>query len=99
MAAAEKPLVLALAKDEGAREHCRDTCRQLLVARGVHDEHVEVRVVLSAKRLQTFLEPPTWVTSDHHGDDRRDLLLRHQGHATADIEPDASESGSALRLL
>ena len=75
----------ALAKDEGARQHCRDTCGQLIVARGVDHEHVEVRVVLSANSLQTFLEPPTWVTSDHHGDDRRDLLLRHQGHhATAD---------------
>ena len=82
-------VVLALAKDEGAREHCRDTCGQFIVARGVDDEHVEVRVVLSAECLQTFLEPPTWVIGDHHGDDRRDLLLRHQGpNATADIEPD-----------
>ena len=92
-----KTVVLPLAKDEGAREDCRDACGQFIVARGIDDEHVEVRVVLSAECLQTFLEPPTWVIGDHHGDDRRDLLLRHQGpNATADIEPDASESGSAL---
>ena len=79
---------LALANDEGAREHGCDTRRQLLVARGVHHEHVEVRVVLSAERLQAFLEPRTRVASDHHGDDRRGLLLRHRRHATADAEPE-----------
>ena len=82
-------LALALAQYEGAREHRRDSCRQLLVARGVHHEHVEVRVVLSTKRLQAFLEPQTRVTSDHHGDDRRGLLLRHRGHATADAHAGA----------
>ena len=74
-------------------QHRRDTCGQFIVARGVDHEHIEVRIVLSAKSFQTFLEPPTWVTSDHHGDDRRDLLLRHQGHhATAD-----PRSGTAVR--
>ena len=54
------------------------------MACGVHHEHVEVRVVLGTKRLQAFLEPRTRVRRDDHGDDRRGLLLRHQGHATAD---------------
>ena len=79
-----EPHALAQAQDEGAREHRSDTSRQLLVARGVHHEHVEVRVVLRAKRHQAFLEPRARVTSDHHGDDRRGLLLRHLGNATVD---------------
>ncbi len=81
---------LALPENEGAGKHRRDTCGQLIVARGVDHEHVEVRIVLSAECIQTFLEPPTWVIGDHHGDDRRDLLLRHQGHnATAHVEHEA----------
>ena len=84
MAAAANPPDSLSAEDEGARQYRRDAGGQLIVARGVDHEHVEIRVILSAKRLQTFLEPPTWVIGDHHGDDRRDLLLRHQGHhATA----------------
>ncbi len=69
--------VVILADDEGARKNGRDAGRQLLAARGVHDQHVEVRVVLSGKRLQASLEPQGRVGSDHHGDDRRDLLLGH----------------------
>ncbi len=87
-----EPFPLPLAKNEGAREHQRDTRRQLRVARGIHHEHIEVRVVLTAKRLQAFLEPRTRVRSDHHGDDRRGLLLRHHGHATADSRREPGRS-------
>ena len=75
-----KPLVGVEPAHIGAREGGSHARRRILGAGGVEHQHGQVRVVLSAERLQRLVEPRSGIACHHHRDDRRGCRRLHQGN-------------------